>query len=204
DLLGRLLLLAAVGAAALREEEILLAVATDRRVEFGELLRLHHRGPVIVASSPRDPAAMSALAEVSATGRADAVASLGSARDAVRAVSRGGTVCLSGQPTEAPTVTELVQREVRLVGASDLPATLARVGRRDVESVLGAGARNRGSPRTQHHQGGPTGAQQERQEGVDMGRLADGTWAEEWIPPTFTVDRNGKVVGYVNDRTPNN
>lgn len=37
-----------------------------------------------------------------------------------------------------------------------------------------------------------------------MGRKADGTWAEEWEPPTFTVDRNGKIVGYVNDRTPNN
>ncbi len=37
-----------------------------------------------------------------------------------------------------------------------------------------------------------------------MGRNADGSWAEEWVPPTFTVDRNGKVVGYVNDRQPNN
>ena len=37
-----------------------------------------------------------------------------------------------------------------------------------------------------------------------MGRTADGAWSEEWTPPTFTVDRNGKIVGYVNDRTPNN
>jgi len=37
-----------------------------------------------------------------------------------------------------------------------------------------------------------------------MGRTADGQWSEEWTPPTYTVDRNGKVVGYVNKRTPNN
>lgn len=37
-----------------------------------------------------------------------------------------------------------------------------------------------------------------------MGRTADGQWSEEWTPPVFSVDANGKVIGYVNDRTPNN
>ncbi len=37
-----------------------------------------------------------------------------------------------------------------------------------------------------------------------MGRTPDGTWSEEWTPPTYTIDRNGKIVGYVNDRQPNN
>ncbi|NEK85232.1 cyclase family protein [Blastococcus saxobsidens] len=37
-----------------------------------------------------------------------------------------------------------------------------------------------------------------------MGRTADGQWSEEWTPPAFSVDANGKVIGYVNDRTPNN
>lgn len=37
-----------------------------------------------------------------------------------------------------------------------------------------------------------------------MGRTADGKWADEWTPPAFSVDANGKVIGYVNDRTPNN
>jgi kynurenine formamidase len=37
-----------------------------------------------------------------------------------------------------------------------------------------------------------------------MGRTADGAWSEEWTPPTYTVDGNGKIVGYVNDRQPNN
>lgn len=37
-----------------------------------------------------------------------------------------------------------------------------------------------------------------------MGRTPEGTWSEEWTPPTYTIDRNGKIVGYVNDRQPNN
>jgi kynurenine formamidase len=37
-----------------------------------------------------------------------------------------------------------------------------------------------------------------------MGRTPDGSWSEEWTPPTYTIDRNGKIVGYVNDRQPNN
>lgn len=37
-----------------------------------------------------------------------------------------------------------------------------------------------------------------------MGRDAEGNWTLEWVGPNFTVDANGKVVGYVNDRVPNN
>jgi kynurenine formamidase len=37
-----------------------------------------------------------------------------------------------------------------------------------------------------------------------MGRQPDGSWSEEWVPPAFSVDADGKVIGYVNDRTPNN
>lgn len=37
-----------------------------------------------------------------------------------------------------------------------------------------------------------------------MGRTADGSWAETWTPPAYTVDAHGKVVGAVNHRTPNN
>lgn len=37
-----------------------------------------------------------------------------------------------------------------------------------------------------------------------MGRTADGSWAEGWTPPAFSVDENGKVIGRVNDRQPNN
>ena len=37
-----------------------------------------------------------------------------------------------------------------------------------------------------------------------MGRDADGNWTPGWTPPDFRVDENGKIVGYRNDRTPNN
>lgn len=37
-----------------------------------------------------------------------------------------------------------------------------------------------------------------------MGRDAEGRWAETWTPPNYTVDANGKIVGYVNERQPNN
>lgn len=37
-----------------------------------------------------------------------------------------------------------------------------------------------------------------------MGRDAQGNWTPGWTPPNFTVDANGKIVGYVNERQPNN
>jgi kynurenine formamidase len=37
-----------------------------------------------------------------------------------------------------------------------------------------------------------------------MGRTADGEWSAEWTAPAYRVDADGKVVGYVNDRQPNN
>lgn len=32
-----------------------------------------------------------------------------------------------------------------------------------------------------------------------MGRDADGNYTPGWTPPNFTVDENGKIVGYVNE-----
>jgi kynurenine formamidase len=37
-----------------------------------------------------------------------------------------------------------------------------------------------------------------------VGRTADGSWSEEWTPPAYRVDADGKVVGHVNDQRPNN
>jgi kynurenine formamidase len=37
-----------------------------------------------------------------------------------------------------------------------------------------------------------------------VGRTGPGTWSMSWTPPDYTVDENGKVAGYVNDRQPNN
>ena len=59
---------------------------------------------------------------------------LGQARTAVRSVQRGGVVCLPDSPdVAAPSITELVQRDVRLVGPSAVdalgtPGTWERVG----------------------------------------------------------------------------
>lgn len=37
-----------------------------------------------------------------------------------------------------------------------------------------------------------------------MGRTKPGTYGGAWTAPSYTVDENAKVVGYVNERTPNN
>ena len=37
-----------------------------------------------------------------------------------------------------------------------------------------------------------------------MGRSAPGDYGNEWTPPTYTVDRDGKVVGGYEPREPNN
>ncbi|MER7000933.1 cyclase family protein [Streptomyces sp. NPDC000410] len=37
-----------------------------------------------------------------------------------------------------------------------------------------------------------------------MGRGPDGVWSERWSSPDYEVDEHGRVVGAVNDRTPNN
>jgi len=78
--------------------------------------------PVVVGDS-REDSVRRALATLDATGRAPVVVTTGDARRAVKAVRRGGYVCLPAAAGEAPTITELVQREVTLVG----PRSLARV-----------------------------------------------------------------------------
>ena len=37
-----------------------------------------------------------------------------------------------------------------------------------------------------------------------MGRDAEGNFTPGWTPPSFTVDDEGKIVGYVNERRPHN
>ena len=37
-----------------------------------------------------------------------------------------------------------------------------------------------------------------------MGREEWGTWSLSWKAPDYEVDENGKIIGYTNDRTPNN
>jgi hypothetical protein len=60
------------------------------------------------------------LADATPTGRAEVVLSLIDGRAATKAVARGGVVCLPDRQLPMPTVTEVVQRELRLVGVHSL------------------------------------------------------------------------------------
>src|SRR4051794_22912898 len=41
-------------------------------------------------------------------------------------------------------------------------------------------------------------------QGGDVGRTEWGNWSLSYKPPGYEVDENGKIIGYVNDRKPNN
>jgi threonine dehydrogenase-like Zn-dependent dehydrogenase len=91
------------------------------------LLRSIHPGLVLATSDPADTATRRAISQASVHGRADVVVARHLARAAVKAVVRGGIVCLSADTVEGLTVTELVQREVVLVGARSIQDLLERV-----------------------------------------------------------------------------
>jgi hypothetical protein len=96
---------------------LVLDEASNDPMSIKALLRSIHPGFVVATSDPTDTSARKALAQVSSHGRADVVVASHLARAAVKAVVRGGIVCLPADTVEGPTVTELVQREVQLVGA---------------------------------------------------------------------------------------
>lgn len=95
---------------------LLSRTPSDRAVD---LVRTVHPGTVLATDGSND-ASRAVLREASATGRAQVVVALQDARAAVRSVQRGGCVCAPDAPVALPTVTELVQRDVRLVGPSTL------------------------------------------------------------------------------------
>ena len=88
------------------------------------LARALATGRVVVASGPA--AARDAFAG-EPTGRAAVVVAGSDARAAVRAVRRGGHVCVADPTATLPSVTELVQREVTLVAPQDVAALAARI-----------------------------------------------------------------------------
>ena len=87
---------------------------------LGRLAAVAHAGALVRARDAGDASVRGELARLSELGRPDAVVTTGGARAAVKAVRRGGTVFIPAAPLDSPSVTELVQREVRLVGARDL------------------------------------------------------------------------------------
>jgi threonine dehydrogenase-like Zn-dependent dehydrogenase len=136
--LQSLLILASVDAAQIDDDQVIVVVGHDDDDALVRLLRLVHGGDVLAGTDLKAPELRSVLSASRPSGRADVVATLGSARDAVRAVARGGTVCLTGTTASDATVTEVVQREVRLVGPKDLRSVIDRAGRQSVERELHA------------------------------------------------------------------
>lgn len=99
-------------------------VLADEREPVALVLAELATGRVVVA--PDVQSARSQLAS-EPTGRAAVVASADEIRAAVRAVRRGGHVCTAGPAASRPSVTELVQREVTLVGPNDVAGVAGRI-----------------------------------------------------------------------------
>lgn len=131
-----LLIADAVRCAAPSGEHAVLAIGGEAAEVAARLVRMLHDGLVLTAPDARDAGARAALEAARPSGRADVVACDASDRAGVRAVARGGDVCLALDRRAETTVTELVQREVRLVGPGSLTALLALLGRQAVEQVL--------------------------------------------------------------------
>ena len=129
DLLRSLTASAAFLSARVDPQSVVLVLdhASDDPMSIESVLRRVHPGAVFGTSNASDKDIRARIAEASASGRADAVVASHLARDAVKAVVRGGIVCLPADAVESPTVTELVQREVRLVGARNVHEILERV-----------------------------------------------------------------------------
>ena len=113
---------AAVIAARLDPHAVLLVL--DSSVELAELCRAVHPGPVLAATHAREVCEQI----TTRTGRADAIVTTRQARAAVRAVRRGGSVCLPWADVDPPSVTELVQREVQLFSSESLVEFMAVYG----------------------------------------------------------------------------
>lgn len=90
------------------------------RVVTAALVRLIHAGPILVGPHTSDATLRDQVGRESASGRARIVATSGSARDAAKAVERGGFVCVAGRMNDPPSVTEFVQRELCIVSPRDL------------------------------------------------------------------------------------
>jgi hypothetical protein len=103
----------------------MLVLTTGSPELVTDLVGPWHRGAVLVAGDARDPDMRRRLSALSSTGRAPLVLTVTDVRAAVRAVERGGQVCGPDDGLRLPSVTELVQRDVRLVSARGIEALAA-------------------------------------------------------------------------------
>jgi len=121
DLVGALLAVAALQEVPASETVL---VHGDADGATAMLVRSFAAGRVVVAS---DLVAVRDELATETTGRAAVVVAGKDARGAVRAVRRGGHVCVADPTAVLPSVTELVQREVTLVGPLDVVGVARRV-----------------------------------------------------------------------------
>ena len=121
---------ALAGAAALVEAPAAstVLVVDEQHGPLAILVRAIGPARVLVSPDPFDLETKSALAEIEPSGRAPVVVAGPDARAAVKAVRRGGHVCVGDPGVRMPSVTELVQREITLVGPRDIAAVVRRVG----------------------------------------------------------------------------
>lgn len=130
--------LLAVSALAETEERGTVLVAEPAGSALAGLVQRLSDGRTVVVGDPASPDVRNTLAELDPTGRAEVVVTVGDTRRAVKAVRRGGTVCVSGASGAQPTITELVQREVTLTGPRSLARVLDALPAKEVLAALDA------------------------------------------------------------------
>lgn len=122
---------AAFARADVPSDHAVLVLGDESCVPLSTLIGRVHSGAVFVAEDPRDPHVTYLLAANRPTGRADAVVTTTRVRAAVKAVRRGGRVCAAASDDNAfemPSITEVVQREVAIVGAADVVGAALEIG----------------------------------------------------------------------------
>lgn len=129
---------ALLAAAALERapEGVAVLVVAAPGSPLSELVRRLRAHDSVVCGDPADGEVREALAALDATGRAPVLVTTGDARRAVKAVRRGGHVCVSGTAAALPSITELVQREVTLVGPRDVASVTTRIDPPELRALL--------------------------------------------------------------------
>lgn len=130
--------LLAVAALAEAPPAGVVLVIDDQKGPLAALVRLLRPDSVVVSGDPGATDVRMALAELDPTGRAPLVIATADVRRAVKAVRRGGHVCVPGVAGELPTTTELVQREVTLLGPRSLSRVTGQAAQNDLQAVLDA------------------------------------------------------------------
>ncbi len=136
--------LAAFVMANVPNDQAVLVLGSTAGTPIARLIERAHSGLVVVAEDPRDPQVTCLLAENRPSGRADAVVTHARVREAVKAVRRGGHVCVASADDtghDMPSVTEVVQREVAIVGAGDVSGTAVAIGPRELTELFSSQGR---------------------------------------------------------------